>query len=93
MWVDGGGGGMYIIDNSGQERTIVNQINTGTVSKATLGKTSERRGGAHMGCSERTIPMPSSIFTRNANSQSTIAKTAPTMARIQLTKMTVTRQR
>ena len=37
----------------GQERAIVNQTNIGTVSKATLGKTSERRGGAHMGFSER----------------------------------------
>ena len=34
----------------GRERVvIVNQTNIGTVSKATLGKTSERRGGAHMG--------------------------------------------
>ena len=48
------GGRVYIIDNAGQERTIVNQVKIGTVSKATLGKTSERRGGAHMGCSERT---------------------------------------
>ena len=38
----------------GRERAIVNQTNIGTVSKATyLGGTSERRGGAHMGFSER----------------------------------------
>ena len=37
----------------GRERAIVNQTNTGTVSKATLGKRlSERRGGAHMGFPE-----------------------------------------
>ena len=33
----------------GREMAIVHQINIGTVSKATLGKTSERLGGAHMG--------------------------------------------
>ena len=38
----------------GRERDIVNQTNIRTVSKATLGKTSERRGGAHiMGFPER----------------------------------------
>ena len=37
----------------GRERAIVNQMNIGTVSKATLGGTSERRGGAHVGFSER----------------------------------------
>ena len=36
----------------GQERAIVNQTNTGTVSKATLGKLL-RQGGARMGFSER----------------------------------------
>ena len=35
----------------GRERAIVKQTNTGTVSKA--GETSETRGGAHMGFSER----------------------------------------
>ena len=35
----------------GRERAIVNQTNIGTVSKATLGKLLERRGGAHMGFS------------------------------------------
>ena len=38
----------------GRERASVSQINTGQVSKVTLGKTSDRRGGAHMGFSERT---------------------------------------
>ena len=37
----------------GRERAIVRQTNIGTVSKATLGKTSERPSGAHMGFSER----------------------------------------
>ena len=38
----------------GRERAIVDKTNIGTVSQATLGKlTSERRGGAHMGISER----------------------------------------
>ena len=37
----------------GRERAIVNQTNIGTVSKATLGETSERRDGEHMGFSER----------------------------------------
>ena len=37
----------------GRERAIVNQTNIGTVSKATLGETSERRGGAHKGMSAR----------------------------------------
>ena len=37
----------------GRERAIVNQTNIGTVSKATLGKLLEKRGGAHMGFSER----------------------------------------
>jgi len=32
---------------------IINQMKTGTVSKATLGEILERRGGAHMGFSER----------------------------------------
>ena len=36
----------------GRERAIVSPTNTGTVSKATLGKLL-RRGGAHMGFSER----------------------------------------
>ena len=36
----------------GRERAVVNQTNTGTVSEATLGKL-RRRGGAHMGFSER----------------------------------------
>ena len=36
----------------GRETAIVSQTNTGTVSKATLGVTSERRGGAHMGNSQ-----------------------------------------
>ena len=36
-----------------RERAIVNQAKIGTVSKATLGKFSERRGGAHVGFSER----------------------------------------
>ena len=36
----------------GRDRAIVNQTNNGTVSKATLGK-HLRRGGAHMGFSER----------------------------------------
>ena len=36
----------------GRERAIVNQTNTRTVSKATFGKRSERRSGAHMGFSE-----------------------------------------
>ena len=36
-------------------RAIVNQTNAGTVSKTTLGTIpAERRGGAHMGFSERT---------------------------------------
>ena len=38
----------------GRERAIVNLTNIGTVSKATLGDTSERRSGAHMGFSEST---------------------------------------
>ena len=38
----------------GRERAIVNQTNIGTVSKSTMGETSERRGGAHMGFFERT---------------------------------------
>ena len=37
----------------GRERAIVNQTNIGTVSKATLGKTSDSQGGVHMGFSER----------------------------------------
>ena len=37
----------------GRERAIVSQTSTGTVSEATLGELSERRGGAHMGFSER----------------------------------------
>ena len=37
----------------GRQRAIVSQRNFGTVSKATLGKLSERPGGAHMGFSER----------------------------------------
>ena len=37
----------------GRERAIVSQTNIGIVSNATLGETSERRGGAHMGFSER----------------------------------------
>ena len=38
----------------GRERAIVNHTNIGTVSKAPLGKSLfERRGGAHMGLSER----------------------------------------
>ena len=37
----------------GRERAIVNQTNIGTVLKAPLGETSERRGRAHMGFSER----------------------------------------
>ena len=37
----------------GRETAIVSQTNIGTVSKATLGVTSERRGGAHMGNSQR----------------------------------------
>ena len=32
---------------------IVSQTNTGTVSMSNAGETSERRGGAHMGFSER----------------------------------------
>ena len=36
----------------GRERAIVSQTNIGTVSKATLGETSERRDEAHMGFSE-----------------------------------------
>ena len=36
----------------GRERVIVSQTKTGTVSKATLGETGERRGGAHMGFSD-----------------------------------------
>ena len=36
----------------GRERAIVNQTNIETVSKTTLGETSERRSGAHMGFSE-----------------------------------------
>ena len=35
------------------ERDIVNQTNTETVSKVTLGKTSQKRGGAHMSFSKR----------------------------------------
>ena len=31
------------------QRAIVNQTDIGTVSRATLGETPERRGGAHMG--------------------------------------------
>ena len=38
--------------SKGRERAIVNQTNIRTISKATFGKT-ERRGGAHMGFSER----------------------------------------
>ena len=37
----------------GRERAIVSQTNIGTVSKATLWETSERRGGAQMGFSKR----------------------------------------
>ena len=37
----------------GRERVIFRQTNIGTVSKATLGETSEKRSGAHMGFSER----------------------------------------
>ena len=37
----------------GRGRAIVNQTNTGTVSRATFGEASERRGGAHMDFSER----------------------------------------
>ena len=37
----------------GRERAIVSQTNIGIVSKATVGETSERRDGAHMGVSER----------------------------------------
>ena len=37
----------------GRERAIVNQTNIGTISKPTLGETSESRDGAHMGFSER----------------------------------------
>ena len=36
----------------GREKVIVNETNIGTVSKATKGKTSERRDGAHMSFSE-----------------------------------------
>ena len=32
-----------------------NQTNIGTVPKATFGETSERRGGAHVGFTERTL--------------------------------------
>ena len=39
--------------NGRKRAAIFNQTNTGTVSKAMLGETSERRGGAHMGFSER----------------------------------------
>ena len=38
---------------TGRERAIVNQTNNGTVSKETLGETSERQGGAHIGFSDR----------------------------------------
>ena len=34
-----------------------NQTNTGTLSKATLGETSEIRGGAHVGFSERIVTL------------------------------------
>ena len=37
----------------GRERAIVNQTNIRTVSKAALGKLTGKRGGAHMGFSER----------------------------------------
>ena len=37
----------------GRERAIINQMKIGTVSKATLEEILERRGGAHMGFSER----------------------------------------
>ena len=37
----------------GREKAIVLQTNIGTFSKATLGETSERRDGAHIGFSER----------------------------------------
>ena len=40
-------------DGHCQETAAVNQMNSGTVSKTTLGKkTSERQGGAHMGFSK-----------------------------------------
>ena len=39
----------------GRERAIVNQTNSGPVSKATDGETSERKGGAHVGFSERIV--------------------------------------
>ena len=38
----------------GRERVIVSQTNIGTVSKCDVRETSERRGAAHMGFSERT---------------------------------------
>ena len=37
----------------GRERSVFNQANIGTVSRATLGETAERRGGVRMGLSER----------------------------------------
>ena len=36
----------------GREMAIVNQMNTGTVSKAVFGKLLRERDGAHMGFSE-----------------------------------------
>ena len=38
----------------GRERAIVSQTDIGTVSRATFGEASERRGGRHVGFSEST---------------------------------------
>ena len=46
-------GGDKRSSSKGRERDIINQMNIGNVSKATTGNLSERRGGAHMGFSER----------------------------------------
>ena len=39
----------------GKQSAAANQTNIGTVPKATFGETSERRGGAHVGFTERTL--------------------------------------
>ena len=41
------------LERTRKGRAIVSQTNVGNDSKATLGKTSERQSGAHMGFSQR----------------------------------------
>ena len=62
----------------GHERAIVNQSNTGTVLKA-LGKTSERRGRAHMGFSELFFAMSMTLTYIFLNPQGILSLYVPVL--------------